>query len=45
LVTFQTYNKNATIFIGAKKAVAEFLLKNNINYKQGTGGYYLIYGI
>jgi len=40
----QLYQSSATIFAQALKATAIFL-NQNVAYKQGSGGYYLIYGI
>jgi hypothetical protein len=33
------------MFTQAKQATNAFIIKNNIIYKQGSGGYYLLYGI
>lgn len=45
LVGLQTYSDNGGLFVQAVRASAEFIKKSGISYKQGTGGYYLIYGI
>lgn len=39
------YQDGAITFITAMRSTAEFLMSNNITYKQGSGGYYLFYGI
>ena len=41
----QLYQSSATIFAQALKATGIFLNQNKVAYKQGSGGYYLIYGI
>ncbi|HEY4480039.1 MAG TPA: hypothetical protein VJB58_01030, partial [Candidatus Paceibacterota bacterium] len=41
----QTYTENGDLFTTALYATTEFIKKNNIEYKQGSGGYYLLYGI
>jgi hypothetical protein len=45
LQILQLYNNGVTIFINAERATKDFINKNNISYKQGSGGYYLFYGI
>lgn len=45
LTGIQTYQEGGTLFIGAIKASLGFMRQNRIIYKQGTGGYYLFYGI
>ena len=45
LTALKNYKENATIFIQAKKALIDFILKNNVVYKQGGGGYYLLNNI
>jgi len=45
LSSMQLYKEGLTIFIQAKQATNVFIIKNNIVYKQGSGGYYLLYGI
>lgn len=45
LEALKIYQDGIVKFTGAKRATNNFLLKNNIVYKQGSGGYYLIYGI
>lgn len=45
LQTLKLYGNSASIFTEAKKATNTFILTNNIVYKQGSGGYYLLYGI
>ena len=39
------YQDNATVFLNAMRATAEYIKVSGITYKQGTGGYYLLYGI
>lgn len=39
------YQESAQFYFSARKATAQFLLVKKVNYKQGSGGYYLIYGI
>lgn len=41
----QTYQNGASKMIGALGATSQFIIKNNIVYKQGSGGYYLLYGV
>lgn len=45
LQTLELYNNGVTIFVEATRATRDFINKNNIVYKQGSGGYYLLYGI
>src|SRR3989339_375785 len=45
LSAMELYQEGSTIFIQAKQATNIFIIQNNIVYKQGTGGYYLLYGI
>jgi hypothetical protein len=45
LVVMKTYQENATMFFEAVQATTSFIIKNNIVYKQGSGGHYLMYGI
>jgi len=39
------YQASANLYFQARTATAQYLLLSQINYKQGSGGYYLIYGI
>ena len=39
------YQKSVTTFVQVFQAINVFIVKNNIIYKQGSGGYYLLYGI
>ncbi len=39
------YQESAKLYFSARQAISEYLLYKKINYKQGTGGYYLMYGI
>jgi hypothetical protein len=41
----QLYGEGATIFTQSIRATNSFIIKNNIVYKQNSGGYYLLYGI
>lgn len=45
LTALQTYGKSAVAFTQAMAATKDFITKNKIIYKQGSGGYYLLYGI
>lgn len=45
LVAIQQYQNSAVTFVQAVRAVNDFITQNNIVYKQGSGGYYLFYGI
>lgn len=45
LSAIQLYQEGMIMFMQAKQATNTFILKNNIVYKQGGGGYYLLYGI
>lgn len=45
LTAIQLYQKSVTTFIQVFQAINIFIVKNNIVYKQGSGGYYLLYGI
>ncbi len=45
LISIKTYQENATMFQQAFNATRAFIYKQNIFYKQGTGGYYLLYGL
>lgn len=41
----QTYQSGGTLFMEAMKATLEFIKQSGVVYKQGSGGYYLFYGI
>jgi len=41
----QTYQQGGSLFIESIGATLEFIKQNKIIYKQGSGGYYLLYGI
>lgn len=41
----QTYQESGIIFAEAMKAIVGYITANKISYKQGSGGYYLLYGI
>lgn len=45
LTALQLYQKSATTLSLAMNATITFIKQNNIIYKQGSGGYYLLYGI
>lgn len=45
LTVIQLYQKSVTTFIQVFQAINVFMVKNKIVYKQGSGGYYLLYGI
>ena len=45
LSALQLYKEGATIFTQSIKATRIFINQNSIIYKQGSGGYYLLYGI
>jgi hypothetical protein len=45
LVALQLYQKSMTTLSQAINATATFIKQNNIVYKQGSGGYYLMYGL
>lgn len=40
-----SYQNGVNVFLVARKATVDFIIKNKINYEQGSGGYYLLYGI
>lgn len=41
----KVYDENMSLLFTAFKALNLFISQNKIGYKQGTGGYYLLYGI
>lgn len=41
----KVYKLGGNLFIQALKTATEFIKQSNIDYKQGSGGYYLFYGI
>lgn len=45
LTAFQVYQQNLLTLSRALEATTTFIKQNNIAYKQGSGGYYLLYGI
>jgi flagellar motor component MotA len=45
LSALQRYQKNMVLLSQATNATIIFIKQNNIVYKQGSGGYYLLYGI
>lgn len=45
LTALQLYNEGGSLFLQASGATVNFIKQNNIIYKQGSGGYYLLYGI
>ncbi len=45
LISIKTYQENLTLFQQAFSATRSFVYKQNIFYKQGSGGYYLLYGL
>lgn len=45
LMALQLYESSAATLSQAMNAVIVFIKQNNIVYKQGSGGYYLLYGI
>ncbi len=45
LVSVKTYRENVDLFQNAYLSTRAYIYKQNIFYKQGSGGYYLLYGI
>ena len=45
LAALQLYQNSSNTFTQALKATQGFIKQNNIAYKQGSGGYYLLYGL
>lgn len=45
LTGMQAYQASGTAYIKAIQTLGLFLTQNKISYKQGSGGYYLLYGI
>jgi hypothetical protein len=45
LSSMQLYQEGTTIFVQALQATRVFITQNNIVYEQGSGGYYLLYGL
>lgn len=45
LMAIQSYKNGATTLIRVVRAVGVFINQNDIIYKQGSGGYYLLHGI
>jgi flagellar motor component MotA len=45
LFGMQMYQEGGNLFIEAFKATQLFFIQQNISYKQGSGGYYIIHGI
>ncbi len=45
LSVLKSYQTSGSAFMQALRATALFISQNGIVYKQGTGGYYLLYGI
>ena len=45
LIAIQKYQESASVFVQAIRATSVFINKNNIIYEQGSGGYYLLYGL
>lgn len=45
LSAMQLYKKGETVFTQAIQATRAFIYQNKIIYKQGSGGYYLLYGL
>jgi hypothetical protein len=41
----QAYKESGGLFMSAINATSSYLKKNNVPYKQGSGGYYIIHGI
>jgi hypothetical protein len=41
----QIYKQGITLFVQSFKATLDFIQSNSLNYKQGSGGYYLLHGI
>ncbi len=41
----QKYQQGGVLFLDSTGATIQFIKQNNIIYKQGSGGYYLLYGI
>lgn len=45
LPTLQIYSEGANILTKSLQATSNFIVENKVVYKQGSGGYYLLYGI
>lgn len=45
LSAIKLYQDGMLMFVQAKRATNVFLIKNSVVYKQGSGGYYLLYGL
>lgn len=45
ITAIQKYQENTVIFSEVMKAIIKHIITNKISYKQGSGGYYLLYGI
>ncbi|MFA6269672.1 MAG: hypothetical protein WC657_00465 [Candidatus Paceibacterota bacterium] len=45
LLALQLYQEGKNTFRQAHEAIKAFIISNKIIYKQGSGGYYLLYGI
>jgi len=45
LAGMQTYQESGSIFMQALQSTSLFIYQSQITYKQGSGGYYLLYGI
>ncbi len=45
IAALQLYQESISLFLQATQATISFIIKNEIVYKQGSGGYYLLYGI
>lgn len=45
LSVLKTFQDNLITFIQASQAINIYIKQNNVVYKQGSGGYYLLYGI
>ena len=45
LTAMKAYQESGALFMSAMNATSSYLRKNNIPYKQGSGGYYIMHGI
>jgi hypothetical protein len=45
LAALKTYGKSVNMFTQVMQAIYGFIAQNNVVYKQGSGGYYLLHGI
>lgn len=45
LAAIQLYSEGVGIFAQVRQAIISYIIKNEVVYKQGSGGFYLFYGI